>query len=598
MVVTTLAVVLAAAASAAPRPNPCAGLNRHRDDLVWVRANCRPLDKGDERVRQAEELLRQLTRRHDTRASLLVLGGAPGPQAYVTKERVIVVTTQALELCRRRGKRDLSGDKARTNLVFLLAHELAHSYREDHVTALLADQDTRYFEFAVASNTLRELAADQAALVDVARAGGDARHVLKGDLLWAWAAADGDQTWAKERQKALAAHAKAVGEALPLFDAGFDFLASGDYALAAEFLDTFGERARYDAREVRNNQAFALLQQAWYALAACDLTSARRFVLPGVFDPRTLAPAVTRGSGDPAETCRRDSTFRQSLDEALELLSAVEKQDPDYTPARLNLAAAYLLVGDGLGALAVVRGAPAAASDEERAALAAAEALSLYVHATEDRFPEGRERAVKKLRELLAEHPRDTAVAYNLARMLTEMGDLTAVKAWRAVLELEPPRVLVDSALRELKHQGVTISEDAPSSDDACAPLDPPPAGGLPELTLTKVRAKPLVTRQGTAQGLLRAPSKAEGVRAWRAYTRPGVQSVVLRAETWTEGVPVADLRRRHGTEEAELPLADGRRVLRFAPCELHDERGRMAFAYVVDGDTAVERLTFRPPGN
>ncbi len=614
-----LALLLAAAAVAAPKPNPCAALNAHRDDMAWVRANCKPLKADDDAgVREAEELLRLLARQRGARASLVVLGGAPGAQAYVTRDSVIVVTTQALDLCRRRRGQALRPEQARTNLLFLLAHELAHSHREDHVVALLAEKGERYFEFAVRSGDMRELLADQAALVDVARAGGDPQQVLGGGLLSAWARADGNPQWARERQRALREHAKSVVAALPLFQAGFDFLSSGDYDGAAEFLGAFAARARYDAREVRSNQAFALLQQAWATLAQCAPAAARRFVLPGVFDPSALALRFRSGSSTPADTCRREREFRALLDAAVALLEVVKQQDPDYTPARLNLAAAYLLDGQAVQAMAVLDAWPATSSDEARVASKAAGAVAAYLYAERPENSEGRAQALQCLRALAGRRPSDVAIAYNLARILSEMQDPAAEQAWRDVLALDPPRVLAEGARAELRHLNVDVEEPPSPAGGAPCPEPLAPTAAAPALgtTLPKAIVKGEIEssdgglawrRYSPKPGQAPREKATEGAAtqpeapAWRAYARrPGPRQpplgISLTAEKLQPGVPEADLRRLHGVPEVELPLADGRRVLRFARCELPGDAGSLGYAYVVDGGEAVERLTFRPP--
>ncbi len=594
----------------AAAPAPC-NLPAHRDDVAWIEDNCDVLSPArDERVRVLEDLLRRLERLKDLEGTrLLVLGRAPAVDAFITKRRVIVITRQALELCYPGGA--LPDDtRAQANLAFVLGHELAHWDYDDRFVVDLSDRDERYFEFAVAAEASQELKADRSALMDLARAGLDVRHVLDGSLLRAWAGAQGS---AKVRLEALRGGAKEVGKALRLFDAGSDFLAAGWYATAAAALGEFGDAAAYEGREVLNDQAFALLQQALAALNQCERASALRFVWPGMFDPRTLASVVTRGEGDRTQACRLEKPFRDPLDRALWLLKKAAEADPDYLPARLNLVAAHLLNDKPNAAQAVLDDvappAPAATrlSDEE-IALEAARALAQYLQGELHGALDLRRKALDALHALARARPTDANLLFNLARLQTELQDLAAVETWQRVLKLGPPRPLADEARRQLRKLNVPVpAEAAPELEPPPCPPQSVSASGVPtpgKLFSAKSAGMKFDLSDGSRWRLLTPPAVQGKPRAappgpptaWRAYapvagakSKRGDPPVALVVEPLAPAV--LDLHRWHGTSEAELRLVGGRRVLRFGTCA-RDGRN-LGYAYVLDGDQAIERLTF-----
>jgi tetratricopeptide (TPR) repeat protein len=632
MATLTLAVLAlaAGAVSGEPRPHPCAALNAHREDLAWVRARCQPLSPSDDaRVALTEGLLGRLQRR-GRRARLLVLGGAPGPSAYITRDDVVVVTRQALDLCTRHRGRALPEAQAQANLAFLLSHELAHAYHDDHLRVLLTGQDPRYFEFATALNEELELTADRAALLDVARAHLDARHVLDGGLLRTWATTDGDRAWWEKRRLALRRFQTRVGQALPLFFASSDFLAAGRYPDVAELLGTFTSETGYRGPEVSSDHAYALLQQAQRSYAECDRAGASRFVWPGAFDADTRLVSIVRGPAERTE-CLEKSDFGSLLEEARGLLEDAVKLDPTYLPARLNLATAYLLGDHGLYARAVLEDAPPPGSVEERNALGHAKELAKYVDGVTGRNRQQRGEALQCMRDLAQSFPNDIAIAYNLARMLSETAPDPAVdsvdvahpasvtredarQAWQRVLDLDVPAPLADAAREELRRLGVGVADepvDGGADRSTCPVLPSPARDGVPQLgspLAAKHKGQPLDDASGSYWRY--TPEEGAKSPGWRAYVNSPKQAApknrkkvaptpFLVVEPLEPQVSLDDVRAAHGIPEADLPLVDGRRILRFAPCrpegatEGQDEE--IGYAYVIDGARAVERVSFGP---
>lgn len=588
-----MAPAIALAAALAAVAPPCRDFDSHRLDVPWLRANCQPLTAEDDpRVADVLERLRQLERARGLPPSeILVLGAPPRPHAYVTRDRVIVMTSKVLDLCYSKPK------QAPSSLAFVLAHELAHLLHGDAQRAGLAEQDTRFFEAAARALDDNELRADASALFDVARIGLDPQEILGGALLRAWAQADGGGSGWQERKNLLGKTSRDVVQQLPLFDASVDFVAAGQYASAAGLLDLFRKRTGYDGREILSDLGFAKTQEV---LANLDRAAARRLMLPGAFDAQTFARKLERGASVDWPGVERDDLepLRRELQRALD-------QSPDYLPARLNLATVMLLSGDAASVLDLLKDLKVSAA--EQVEVGVARALALYLMGQAPGFEAQRAQAVKELRALATGAPSHVAAAYNLARMLTELKEPEAEQAWRRVLKLDPPRSVRDAAreaLRRLSRADESTSDvagEAAASKSACAdPLpDGAPAIGLLDKSQFKMlekaqRKKERRLLDGGTRWLFEAGTGSVSKRTtrpppWRAYVLPPdkarpavVELVVERLELVQQ---MADPRARHGTPESELALADGRRVLRYDAC-----------AFIVDGDgRALERVLFNP---
>lgn len=591
-----LAPVLAAAVVAgAPvcRPSP-----PQLEDAAWLARHCQVLTAADARVARAERILAQLVRlrRFAPTLTLLVLGDLRGPQAYITRTGTIVLSRRALELCLD----GLGADDGDANLAFVLAHELAHWTHEDRLwTAGQGDDDL--FEFAVREQEATEIKADAAAIVDITRAGFDPRVVLRGGLLRRWATQDGAATWYAQRKKHLAAQADLVTARLPLFEAGTLFLMAGRHEVAAALLVAFVKQASYEGREVLADIGFAELQLAFEALVACDARAARRFVVPAVIDTHTRA-ARLRGAGD-ASVCRDDGTFRASIDAALGHLQRAVDADADYVPARLNRLSALLLAGDVTGALSAADPAQwprVPLSESERRALDNARVVALYLFGEQSESQDLRRKALAELRDLAVGAPDDVAATYNLARMLAELDKPSeSAQAWQRVLALRPPAPLAEEARRMTGQATAHPRSDALGNGDTtptCVAAESPPLP-VPLGTIDRKR-RPTLPRPSRGSpfavhdlGKLYvysqpAVTKPAPSPAWMAYaveTEFSPAAVVLVVQDLDPPVALAALRERQDTELADVPLADGRRVLHYDGC-----------AYVVAGEQAVRRIVFQ----
>ncbi len=568
-------LVIALAAALATGAQPC-NLDAHHRDVAWLRAHCQPLSaRDDPHVDEAHALLRRLEKARGLRPSeLLVLGRAPRAHAYVTSDRVIVVTRQALDLCYAKG------NHAPSNLAFVLAHELAHLSHGDAQSATLAQQDTRFFEATAWAADANELKADASALLDVARIGLEPKEILGGALLRAWSQSDGGRSRWRQRKQRLARISTNVVGALPLFDAGVDFVAAGQHSSAADLLDAFVAKTGYEGAEVLNDLGFACLQEM---LAGLDRAPARRFLLPGAFDARTFARRLERGaSGD------WPSLDPAALEPLLELFNRALSVRPDYLPARLNKATVMLLSGHAASVLDLLENLDLTAA--EKVEVGMARALALYLLGQAPTFEAQRAQAVGQLRELATGAPTHVPVAYNLARLLTELKQPDAPAAWRRVLALDPPLLVREAAAEALARLSGASRSDPDAEPDAapssaCAqplPADAPRLG-LPERRTGKGRRPKTTTTALLPRGEWQL-MRGAGPPAWRAYRKGNSKTAVVElvVERLEDGPRAVDLRERHGPPESELTLADGKRVLRYRGC-----------AFVVAGDMAVERLLF-----
>jgi tetratricopeptide (TPR) repeat protein len=600
-----LAAVLAAAAL------PCRPSPRQSEDVSWLRKNCRVLTRADDpKVERAHAVLEQLVELKDLpRFDLLLIDGLDGPQAYVTRTREIVLSKVALELCYAK----FSPDEAEANVAFILAHELAHWSHKDPLLAVLAD-DEAVFEFAVRGHEERETKADATAVVDIMRAGFDPAVVQRSTLLRRWASDDGRaiKGWYVTRKRGLSRLATRVKDNLPLFEAGAAFVMAGLYDDAAALLDAFLRATDYDGREVLSNIGFARLQPAFRILAGCDRSDALRFALPGAIDTQTRVSNLRLRGADSPSSCRDDAHFRELLARIRGDLDKTVRTDADYAPAHLNLVAALLLERRFTEALSHAESVRSRLklTDVQRLALDVGLAVAKYGTGEQMNNAEFRRQALDDLRRLAEQAPHDVAAAYNLARMLSELADpadpasrAEATRAWERVRTLNPPRPLAEEARRMLKPPDAPEDDNAESADEdddgataAClAAVDVPlpfPLGLVDRKknpTLPKPNGKPidfglgkLYVYEGPPAGKRDAAKPAP----WRAYaieTEFLPAAVQLVVQDLAQPVAASTLRERLGAPEAEVALADGRRVLRYKAC-----------AWVVEGEQAVQRLAFQ----
>ena len=130
------------------------------------------------------------------------------------------------------------------------------------------------------------------------------------------------------------------------------------------------------------------------------------------------------------------------LDEAIDALRAALRIDPDYAPARFNLANVHVAAGNPALAEHELREALRLDPAMNRAAIALANVLDLQQRPLE---------AEQTLRQVLAVTPDCAPAAYNLGLLLQDRDDGDAAEPWfRACIDADPSFVAAYTALGDL----------------------------------------------------------------------------------------------------------------------------------------------------
>ena len=288
----------------------------------------------------------------------------------------IVLAKRALALCAPPTPAAAWGGEDR--LAFVLAHELAHYYRDDawhlrffvHAAKAPPTPEVRALLQAFAGTESQqvlgnEFYADAQGLLTMLLAGFNPQAVVSLDdqvhFFADWLEAMQPRpTMAPlhptpaARTQALKLHLRSLVAQAAVVQAGLWFMAVGDYPHAlqawqrAQAPETVG--ALRDSREVRHNLA---LSQHALALQAYQLrpphTPPLPFMVPLVLDPVTWASHValdrlTRRNTAPGPEALA-AQFRDHLDQAIHGYRAVLKDAETYVPSALNLGAALLVRG-------------------------------------------------------------------------------------------------------------------------------------------------------------------------------------------------------------------------------------------------------------
>ncbi len=275
----------------------------------------------------------------------------------------IILSKGVLERCYRHPK---WGDD---RLAFILAHELAHQLQDDlwHIRFFEALKGAVSPEFLSeiqrgtneTSHVLaRELQADEHGIIYAAMAGFNTQAIVSGNhdvnFFTDWVQAldprriigvpvDRRDSTAQRRAEALRAALRRVGDETVAFQAGLWFYYAGNYPQAIRAFDHF--RTVFPSREVHHNLAVSHHQLALQAYRKWQPKAQTfPFHLSLAIEPLTLASQIylgrTRGLGN--ELTRQ---FHQHLKEAIRWYREALSQDATYTPAALNLGAAFVLRG-------------------------------------------------------------------------------------------------------------------------------------------------------------------------------------------------------------------------------------------------------------
>lgn len=376
----------------------------------------------DPRVALAHRVFERVRRVADHNAKrpprLVVVDGPAEPWAVALPAGHIVLSLEAVAACHR------DGDAARTEarLAFVLGHELAHLAADDfwhhEVHGFLAGRPGAGSMAAYLGDRRRdrerELAADDRGYIYAAMAGFAVDSLAEEGFYEQWigqAQVRPDPSYPDPGQRAalLRARLQNLDDKLGFFRFGarlghFDYCDDGVYFLR-EFQKVF------PGREVLNDLGYCYLQ-----LARREMAPERAYFywLPLVLDVETRAAGLSARRGEAAPRSLRQAAAgagRGFLEEAVDFLSRAAAADPGYLPARLNLAAAHLYLGEPHKARAAIEEAAALAPRDPRVQVLQALSLHEQSDAGLDLWPA----AVARLEKLVAASP---LAAFNLARLL------------------------------------------------------------------------------------------------------------------------------------------------------------------------------------
>lgn len=395
------------------------------------------------------------------------------PFAAALPDGNVVLNRAGLELCYR----GVSQDEGDSRLALVLAHELSHFQADHHwnldapamalalegeeevVSALREDLGTNLQE----ARKL-ELHADEGGVIGMTIAGFDPLVVVGDESFFAeWVGtATGQVAYQDESHptpetrlvNARGRLERAMAK-VSVFHEGARALEAGSYPAAIAAFEEV--RRSFESREVLSNLGLAYYQLAALALADCDGLLVTTWRMPVAIDHETLLDR-TRNRGGERSHCYEGVDYLDAFDRAKEVLGEAHRQDEDYHPALLNLAALHMLDDSPAWARSyATTGAELFPDDSRfRNALLTVDIADLL--ARDKSFTE----EAAALEGLHREHPDDPDIAFNAAKALTLAGHYDrAEPIWRAFLRLEP-----DTAWAEIARWNLGEEPESPSDVD------------------------------------------------------------------------------------------------------------------------------------
>jgi len=417
----TVALLLAMGPALAAPPSPRSEPAYYVDTYGEVRP------QQDAEVARAHRVFEAVRAAADSSArrlpKLLVVRSKADPWAIALPSGHVILSQEAVSICHRLATPAV----AEARLAFVLGHELAHLAHDDfwhqEVYSFLAQHDgTRElarFQRSREGSQDRELKADDKGFLYAAIAGFDMASLLDGsqpakDFFEFWLT----QTSAATQTTHLAAAMRAerhrdrlarLQEQVAFYDFGVR-LSHFDYCDdAIHFFREF--QKTFPGREVLNNLGYCQLQMARQQM---DPARAYFYWLPEVLEADLrAAPAATRGSESSLKALRQGGSGAAEpyLEDAVIYLKRAAEADPGYVPTHVNLAVAYLYLGQPHQARAAID----PVRERDGADLQLLETLALYEESESglDLWPA----ALAKLEKLAAQPNPSPAVLYNLARL-------------------------------------------------------------------------------------------------------------------------------------------------------------------------------------
>lgn len=464
----------------------------------WLKSYGGVTSKDEPLVERAERIFEKVVAAADKNGKrfprLVVINYAHDPYAASIKDGSIILTLGGLKLCYSGANRE----KGDSRLAFLLGHELAHQAKDDywHAMAFAAVKEFKggdVKERKALLNTLRdaagqgnpergqvtikikELQADSYGLLYMAMAGYDPKAVVNQDgtnFFHDWVTQiTGSSSFdgpgypdSKERAEFFRAQLAAVANELDLFFFGVRLYQIGNYEDSLLLLDRF--REKFPSREVFSNIGLAWFQSAMKDFAACDPNTPFRFKLPTIVDVSSRASGFTTRKL-PAE-CQENETYRRKLTNAISHLVMAASKDPQYLPSQINLASAYIMVGEYSKAMAAADAALKISPTNPFAVNCKAVALYLFGQSS---ALDTTDAALALLTEAAQHNPEVPDSFYNQATMAYERErDAAAKVAWQTFLVKEPEGPYAGMVIKYLNIPAATAPR-ATGSDELKSPL-------------------------------------------------------------------------------------------------------------------------------
>ena len=455
-VAVAIALVLAMAGPALE------GAENLENRLDYWRSNFAELTaEADPRAAKAHEIFRRLLRVAGKRPGVIPRlfvadGGAPYVSlAFALPDGGVVISRELLDICYEDA--GLADDR----LAFVLAHEIAHQLKDDfwhfrffQALSIPPEDEKRQGERsevrAIAAQTdkvlAKELQADEQGIVYASMAGFDPDAILGADQRVDFfehlyrsldptnlEGVDSDPTHPSARQRAetVRVRLRQIVEQVDLFRVGLLFYQAGDFETAALFFESFA--TFFPSREVYHDLAACHHQMAirhfkrWKAREVSRSGEpAIPFRLSFAVDPETRATGIgLRYRGKSPDQVRFEEAIRKAVGHYETAISL----DPDYLPAKHNLASALILMGEPYSAVGILR----RLLEEGPARSETLNNLGVAYF-----YTEAPAKARQALEEAARIDPSWEAPLYNLARLAEKSGDADRARAlWASYLELD-----------------------------------------------------------------------------------------------------------------------------------------------------------------
>ncbi len=362
-------------------------------------------------------------------ARLVVINNNTKAWAISLPDGHIVLSKQVLEIAHRNADQEL----AQARLAFVIGHELAHLANDDfwHHEVESFMQNTsdakKIAQFLNQNFTARqaELAADDKGYIYAAMAGYAVDELVRNkhadqDFFTFWMQQTNTKVSpshpeAKDRAELLRQRLNQLSEQLAFFHFGTRLAHFGYCNDAIYFLREF--QKTFPGRSVLNNLGHCYIQQARLQMSEPQRSF---YWLPLTIDTENRATSLTRGNIAGLESpklflknyTRDQGDVAGYLEQAVNILNLAVEKDPDYIPAKLNLAIAYLYQGKPHEARAAL--IPAKQLSASHPHIEMLDALALYeqTDADMDLWPT----AMKKLQRM-ENSSESMYVLYNQARL-------------------------------------------------------------------------------------------------------------------------------------------------------------------------------------